>query len=404
MNNRNLHELLGSSRNLPSRQQNSFDHRQNNSKHAPPPTEGQRANWWDKDQESESSSSLFSSYSDSKKGDEESSSGSLSSSSDVAVSTRNRRNVQKVIGIIEKAPQKVNPRRMSISDDSGLGEYQPNRVPLINLDKKSPVIWGVGCILIYFIIFVCSIIQSKGFVAFSVNPFFGPDESTLLLFGAKQGSLILRGDWWRFFTAIFVHSGLIHILLSLLFMIQTNEVEKETGFWRTVIVFCSSGVYGYVLSSLLIPNVISNGPTGALFGFVGLQIADLISSWRMMNSPCQKLSRFVFTSMVCIIIGLTPFLDNFMHIGGFFMGFLTALMLLPNLSFDIWDQKCHGVIAFLAFPLWSTVFVFSIVVFFRSISSGSQWCSWCQYLNCVNVTGWCENLGDNVDSSVVYLV
>jgi hypothetical protein len=49
----------------------------------------------------------------------------------------------------------------------------------------------------------------------------------------------------------------------------------------------------------------------------------------------------------------------------------------------------RGVIAFIAFPLMSTVFMLSLVLLFRKIDNFEGWCSGCYKFNAICMYNWC---------------
>lgn len=267
-------------------------------------------------------------------------------------------------------------------------ESEDFNVPIFSLDKKSPLIWTIGTIILYFLVFICTLIQSRGFENIGVNQMFGPDSSTLIVMGAKSAYQILKGEWWRFFTSNFLHTGVIHLVITAFFVLFTLSVERESGFWRAFMIYIVSGGFAIALSCLLVPTVVSMGATGALYGYVGLMVLELIASWRAYKNPRKRLWTIIGIVVVTLIVGLSPFLDNFMHIGGLVMGFLFGLMLLPNLKLGRADIFCRGAIAFISFPLMSFLLCFVVVLFYRRVDS-SRMCGWCYTVSCVNIRGWC---------------
>ena len=317
---------------------------------------------------------------------------------------QNNKKAEKEKRVIEKQKElkKVPARRMSISDEEGLNEYQPNGDPLINLDVKSPLIWTFGVPVMILIIFLMEILQQGGIAPFGKNLFIGATEEVSVLFGAKQYDKIISGDFWRFLTAIFVEMNAVHYILSILLLFSCREVEEESGFWRAFIVFVLSGVYGYILSALCVPWVVSGGFSGAAFGYVGLVICDIISTWRMdSGSKRNKLTCISIVGVIILVLGFTPYIDNFPHYGGFIMGFFAAMMLLPNMSFDEWERKCHGITSFLAFPILSVIFMLTTVFVYRGTTSGNYICMWCRHLTCININSWCPEV-ENGSSVVKY--
>lgn len=285
-------------------------------------------------------------------------------------------------------PQVRRSRSQSTKSFTENPEEGIKQVPLINLEDPSPYLWTIGVGILITIILACEIIQSGGFKSISKNPMYGPDGSTMLQMGAKYGPLILDGEFWRLFSAILVQNGIIYYVVTIILLFFTRKIERDSGFWRTFIIFVLAGTYGYIVSSLFIPNYISCGATGSMFGYLGLMLCDLCASWRKVQKPVFRLIFLIVAIVVLLAVGLTPYVDNFVHVGGFIIGLLFALMLLPNLSFGKCERYCHGVIAFLAFPVMSVLFMVTLVVFFREVVD-TNWCSWCHYINCVNISNWC---------------
>jgi membrane associated rhomboid family serine protease len=286
--------------------------------------------------------------------------------------------------------KKVRARRLSVSDDAGLDAYKPNGIPLINLETKSPLIWTIGVPVITLIVFILQIVQEGGIAQPNKNPMIGPSEEVSVIFGAKSYKEILEGSFWRYITANFVETNLVHFIISLFLVFACKDVEANSGFWRAFLVFSISGIYGYILSSLCAPWVISGGFSGALFGHIGLILSDIISTWRMHDSEKRKKLTFIsIVSVTALLAGFTPFVDNFPHYGGIIMGFLASLMLIPNMSFNEFERRCHGITAFLAFPVLSILFTLTTIFVYRGTSSGDYICMWCKYLTCINIGNWC---------------
>ena len=290
-------------------------------------------------------------------------------------------------------PVKVKARRLSCSDDDGLNEYMPNGDPLVNLERKSPLIWTYGVLVMSFIIFIIEFIQEGGIEKIAINPVIGPSEETVTILGGKNAYNIVQGDFWRYLTANFITLNLLQFILSIFLVFSCRKVEADSGFWRTLFVFLLCGIYGFVLSTMAVPWVISGGLSGAFFGYIGLILCDVLSTWRMEKKNSRfTLYMILIMAFLHLIYGFTPYLDNFPHYGGFVMGFFTALMVLPNLNFDSWEKKCHGISAFLAFPIVSVLFTITLVFVYRGSTTSKYLCMWCRHLTCINFGGWCPDI------------
>ncbi|CAO3617841.1 unnamed protein product [Mucor hiemalis] len=57
---------------------------------------------------------------------------------------------------------------------------------------------------------------------------------------------------FRFFTAIFLHAGVVHILFNLITHVQFgSEIERRLGLIRFMILYFVSGIWGFILSGVL---------------------------------------------------------------------------------------------------------------------------------------------------------
>jgi membrane associated rhomboid family serine protease len=84
--------------------------------------------------------------------------------------------------------------------------------------------------------------------------------------GGFQGSST-PNQWWRFITAIFLHGGVVHMLLNFAVQLRAaTTLERDIGAVRIGIIYMSSGIIGYVFSALFSGASPSTGASGALYG------------------------------------------------------------------------------------------------------------------------------------------
>ena len=154
--------------------------------------------------------------------------------------------------------------------------------------------------------------------------------SNLIRFGAKVNSLILEGEWWRLFTPIFVHIGLLHLVMNSIALYFLGVfTERIFGNIRFVFIYLFAGVAG-TLSSLLFSPSISAGASGAIMGLFGALL--------YFGTVYPRLFFRTMGLNILIVLGINLLfgftfsgIDNAGHIGGLVGGFLaTAVVHFPK--------------------------------------------------------------------------
>lgn len=169
-------------------------------------------------------------------------------------------------------------------------------------------------------------------VIFTIVEMYGSstDISTLIAFGAKFNPLILEGEWWRFFNAMFLHIGIFHLLMnSLALFYLGGAVERIYGTIRFMFIYFVAGFFGSVASFAYNEHV-SAGASGAIFGCFGALLYFGVIHRRLFFRTMGMNVLFI----LAINLGfgfLVPMVDNGAHIGGLVGGFLaSAIVNLPN--------------------------------------------------------------------------
>jgi rhomboid protease GluP len=152
-----------------------------------------------------------------------------------------------------------------------------------------------------------------------------PAGSVLLDWGGNLGMLTGSGQWWRLFTAMFLHGGFIHLGFNLYFAWIVGRVcEQIYGSAAYAVVYLGSGLIASLVSAAWQPAVVSVGASGALFGVFGAFLAFTVRR-RSMLAP--EFVRSVLRNGVILIgvnlaIGIAiPGIDVVAHIGGLVAGF-----------------------------------------------------------------------------------
>ena len=156
------------------------------------------------------------------------------------------------------------------------------------------------------------------------------DPQTLIQFGAKYNPLMIEGEWWRLVTPIFLHIGLLHLLMNTLALYYLGiAVEKMFGRVRFVLIYMLSGIAG-TLASFLFTSNLSAGASGAIFGCFGALLYFGVLHPKVFFRTMG--TNIIAVILLNLVLGFSiPGIDNAGHIGGLAGGFLAAgIVSLPN--------------------------------------------------------------------------
>ncbi|MGH7521951.1 MAG: rhomboid family intramembrane serine protease [Gemmatimonadales bacterium] len=152
--------------------------------------------------------------------------------------------------------------------------------------------------------------------------------------GALVRAEVLAGEWWRMFTAMFLHGGANHIIGNMIVLyIVGMACEHAFGPARTTLVYFGSGVAGSALSLLASPGP-SVGASGAIFGVLAAVVVMLYRNHDRFYVRDKRIG-FVLAAWAAwqLLTGfLTPFVDNFAHLGGMLGGAIAAWLLSTRLT------------------------------------------------------------------------
>lgn len=195
----------------------------------------------------------------------------------------------------------------------------------------TPVIVAANCL-----VFAATVVAGMGL--------FQPDAARLVQWGTNFGPLTLSGEWWRVFTAIFLHFGLIHLALNMWALWDIGCLtERLYGSAYFVLLYLFAGVSGSLASLWWHPMVNSAGASGAIFGVIGGLLAFMLNPKTRIPASiavAHRNSAAVFI-MYNLVNGLRPGIDNSAHVGGLIGGFAIGWILARPVDSEV--RKDSGV-------------------------------------------------------------
>jgi len=163
----------------------------------------------------------------------------------------------------------------------------------------------------------------------------GPSVPAIIAAGGIKGQLGPRRELWRMLSAVYVHLGLLHLVMNMSALLWLGRtIEASMGSWKTVTIFVLSGVGGFYASCVWhgVTPVATAGASGAIFGLIGAQIAEM----RRARDPDLREALMQYLAYA-VAMALLFSVNNAAHLGGFLLGYLAAEALLRVPRRVVWD-------------------------------------------------------------------
>jgi rhomboid protease GluP len=175
----------------------------------------------------------------------------------------------------------------------------------------------------------------------------GSPAELLLGWGGNAASEVQRGQWWRLLSAMFLHSGFVHVALNMLGLFVAGvAVERMYGRRLFALIYLGSGLVGSALSLHFgAQSAVAVGASGAVFGITG---ALFVAMLRHQESLPKTMGKQALSSMAVFILyslvqGFArPGIDNAAHVGGLLSGCVLAGILPVQLDAKKFKQHYAG--------------------------------------------------------------
>jgi len=162
------------------------------------------------------------------------------------------------------------------------------------------------------------------------------ETEVLVRMGAKANPLIAAGEYWRLFTAMFLHIGVMHLAFnSYALIVIGTELERLIGWQRYLAIYILSGLLGNLASYAFSMNLAA-GASGAIFGLIGALAAYFLMHRTKLGTWGQKrLINIAILIAINLFLGFTqPGIDNMAHMGGLLAGLGLGWAMAPRYKVD----------------------------------------------------------------------
>ena len=225
---------------------------------------------------------------------------------------------------------------MKISEDINKESFEKSKRVEKIFSMKEPIISYVFMAVSIFLFFFL--------VLFEGNNILEIGAMSLVEFGGNVGDLTKNGEYYRLFSSMFLHAGLIHLACNMYSLYVVGpQVESFYGKLKYFFIFLFSGLTGGILSLAFSPdNVVSVGASGAIFGILG-SLCYFGYHYRVYLGNVLKSQILPIIGLNLLIGFMVSGIDNFAHIGGLIGGIFASMAVgVPDKSSKA--DKINGLI------------------------------------------------------------
>jgi membrane associated rhomboid family serine protease len=162
-------------------------------------------------------------------------------------------------------------------------------------------------------------------------------------------------EYWRLFTAMFVHYGPLHLIANMLALVVVGgALEPVFSRWRYLALYVIAGLGGSVAVYLFdYPLNVNVGASGAIFGLFGAYVVAA----RQARIDLRPMLTVIGINIIATFA--IPGISKLAHFGGLFTGILAALII-------VYAPKGRNHRAFQLLGLAAVVVVLAGLVMYRT--------------------------------------
>ncbi len=178
--------------------------------------------------------------------------------------------------------------------------------------------------------------------------------------GMMAGSALTQGEWWRLFTATWLHADLTHLTSNIVFgFLFLGLVMGRYGPGVGLLAAYLAGASGNIIAGLVHEATSRGlGASGVVMGALGLLSFPAFPVLRQRSANAFRLiaGGLMGGMLLFVFVGVSPGTDVVAHLGGFLAGLGLGAMLAfaPQLIHRPWVNLASATLftAFVVLPWW----------------------------------------------------
>ncbi len=148
---------------------------------------------------------------------------------------------------------------------------------------------------------------------------------SLIKLNVNAQAVLQRGQFYRIFSSVFVHASLYHFLNNALgIYIFGSRIERVYGKFNMLMTFMLAAIIGNILTILLLPDTLSVGASGGVFGLLGLALGVTLVNRNVLLG--LDFNTIAIMSVVTVSASfIEPNVNFVAHIFGLVVGLLISI-------------------------------------------------------------------------------
>lgn len=188
-------------------------------------------------------------------------------------------------------------------------------------------------------------------------------HDVLRVVGKMDSLAVEAGQWWRLFTAVWLHADAAHLLSNTTIgLLLVGLAMPQYGAGLTTLLCFLAGAGGNIAGYGLYSNpYIGLGASGMVMGALGLNAVQILHVHHFREIvPRTLFSSLAGATFILVLLGFSPGTDWVAHLGGFasgiLLGSLCAFLPKHRIQSTSFQAACLGMVVLVFLLSWLLAF------------------------------------------------